>query len=169
MNVIVPKAWILENIDTAIDLLPPNPGSYRAFGGFNAKQTSDGANSVSKAHRDGGYMSFISHSYIGDEFFTDLFPLMFDTSDLSNFPGFIGSNHAGPNNMGPLKSDWTKACPLDWTPKERDEKCKILCVFFFSSKQELVFRSSPCESHWLYPPTQSKAFLSKKQFTVLKC
>jgi hypothetical protein len=126
INVIVPKVWILANIDTAVEKFPPNPSSYRAFGGFNAKETSDGANSVSKAHRDGGYMFFFSHSDF-NEHFSDLFPLMFDTSDLSNFPGFIGSNHAGPNAMGPLKSDWTKACPLDWTPEERDEKCKSVC------------------------------------------
>merc|ERR1712176_283506 len=25
--------------------------------------------------------------------------------------------------MGPLKDDWTKACPLEWTQDERDEKC----------------------------------------------
>jgi hypothetical protein len=29
--------------------------------------------------------------------------------------------------MGPLKSNWTKSCTLDWTPEERDEKCKSVC------------------------------------------
>jgi len=25
--------------------------------------------------------------------------------------------------MGPLKEDWTVACPLEWPQEERDEKC----------------------------------------------
>ena len=159
MNVIVPKAWILANIDTAVDLLPPNPESYRAFGGFSAKETSDQANSVSKAHRDGGYMCVLPYSDF-DELVGDLLPQMFDRSDLSNFPGFIGSNHAGPNSMGPLKSDWTKSCPLDWTPEERDEKCKSVCGSCVLIETLLI-------SLTLQP--YSKAFLSKKRSTVLKC
>ena len=49
-----------------------------------------------------------------------------------NFPAFLGLNHhLGPNIRGPLKHDWTKACPVNWTRKERDEKCipALECVF----------------------------------------
>jgi len=109
-------------------MFPPNPNGYRAFGG-RTPATSDQANGLSQAHRDGGYMVTFAHTSIpgvpfpsiDDSFFTDLFPKMFDTSD--GFPGFIGSNHVGPNTMGPMKEDWTKACPLEWTEEERDEKC----------------------------------------------
>merc|ERR1719445_1213534 len=58
-----------------------------------------------------------------DEFFTLTFPAWYDTSDESNFPGFLGANHAGINTRGPLKSDWTKRCPVEWSQEERDEKC----------------------------------------------
>ena len=122
INVIIPKVWILANIDTAVDRFF-DQNTYRAFGGFSAKETSDQANSVSKAHRDGGYMHYVLLTDF-DELVGDLLPQMFDRSDLSNFPGYIGSNHAVPTLMGPLKSDWTKSCPLDWTSEERDEKCK---------------------------------------------
>jgi hypothetical protein len=55
-------------------------------------------------------------------------------SDPSEFPGFIGSNHCGPNTRGPLKDDWTKACPMEWTTEERDEKC--------ISQQEAIYGTS---------------------------
>ena len=134
-NVIIPKEWILQNTDKAVELYPPHPTGYRAFGGRNAGATSDQANSLSQAHRDGGYWYgfLLSDSLkeapglsrfglLDDAFYAGLFQEMYDTSD--GFPGFIGSNHAGPNVMGPLKDDWTKACPVDWTDEERNEKCK---------------------------------------------
>ena len=124
LNVIVPKKWILQNIDSAVELVPPSPWSFRAFGGRASGPSSDQSNALSDAHREGGYMIFGAHSLFDDLFYTHLFPGIYDTSDKTNFPGFIGSNHAGPNTRGPLKSDWTKACPLNWTQEERDEKCK---------------------------------------------
>ena len=56
-------------------------------------------------------------------FWGNLFPKMFDISDKSNFPPVFGSNHAGFLTTGPLKEDWTKPCPREWTFKERSEKC----------------------------------------------
>ena len=47
---------------------------------------------------------------------------MYDTTT-DNFPGFIGSNHIPAFFRGPLKSDWTQPCPMDWTDEERNEKC----------------------------------------------
>mmetsp|Transcript_47156 Transcript_47156/g.52713 ORF Transcript_47156/g.52713 Transcript_47156/m.52713 type:complete len:703 (-) Transcript_47156:137-2245(-) len=137
VNIIIPKEWILKNIDKAVELMPPSPLGYRAYGGRNAGATSDQANSLSQAHREGGYHIFAGLVDTGipgfftydDSFFTDLFPEMYDTSD--GFPSYLGGNHAGPNTMGPLKDDWTKACPLDWTDKERTEKC--------ISQQEIIY------------------------------
>lgn len=39
------------------------------------------------------------------------------------YPGIYGSNHQGPNSYGPLKSDFTKPCPLDLTEQEREAQC----------------------------------------------
>ena len=36
------------------------------------------------------------------------------------------ANHASINTRGPLKEDWSKGCPLDWSKEERDEKCVSL-------------------------------------------
>ena len=30
---------------------------------------------------------------------------------------------AMPNDYGPLKSDWTKPCPFDWSKEEKLDKC----------------------------------------------
>ena len=125
-NVIVPKKWVLSDMDSAMTHLGLSSAQYAAFGGWNMESTSDQSNALSQAHRDGAYMFFLPVSFITDDFYSQLFPLMYDTSNKTNFPGFIGSNHAGINTKGPLKDDWTKACPLDWTVEERDEKCKFI-------------------------------------------
>ncbi len=125
-NVIIPKEWVLSDIGTAITYLPLSSAQYATFGGRNMAATSDQSNALSQAHRDGGYMFMLPHAALTDEFYAGLFPLMYNTSNTTKFPGFIGSNHAGVNTMGPLKDDWTKACPLDWTTEERKEKCKCI-------------------------------------------
>ena len=61
-------------------------------------------------------------------------PLLLPNSDKSNFPGFLGANHAGINTRGPLKEDWTKPCPYDWPQEERDEKCISLQESIWGTK-----------------------------------
>ena len=145
-GVLVPEKWILDNIETTAELFPPSESAYRAFGGKTASATNDKMNSVPPAHREAGFMRFFvfggeiakslgqpqdANAAYNDDFFRVIFPNWFDTSDKSNFPGFIGSNHAAVDIRGPLKSDWTKACPLDWSQRERDEKCISLqeCIW----------------------------------------
>eukprot|EP00555_Chaetoceros_dichaeta_P001477 CAMPEP_0198279622 /NCGR_PEP_ID=MMETSP1447-20131203/67031_1 /TAXON_ID=420782 /ORGANISM="Chaetoceros dichaeta, Strain CCMP1751" /LENGTH=71 /DNA_ID=CAMNT_0043974821 /DNA_START=557 /DNA_END=768 /DNA_ORIENTATION=- len=41
----------------------------------------------------------------------------------NSFPPMYGSNHAGPYNVGPLRSDWTQNCPFDWTNEKREREC----------------------------------------------
>lgn len=131
-NIILPKKWILENIDVIMELETMQQAKwgslivdmYMAFGGHSSRATSDQANSLSQAHRDGGFMTFaIPHDKLSTlHFYSDLLPKMYDTSS-GSFPGFIGSNHAGTNTLGPLKSNWSVACPTEWTLKERYDKC----------------------------------------------
>ena len=130
-NVLIPAKWILENLDTAVAAAPPDTG-YKAFGGKAASAVSDQMDSLSNAHRAAGYMTGAPfESVYNDIFFSTIFPQMYDTTDKSSFPAFLGGNHAGINTRGPLKSDWTKACPLEWTQEERDEKCVSLqeCIW----------------------------------------
>ena len=67
--------------------------------------------------------------------------------DPDNFPPFIGANHASPFVRGPLKSDWTKACPEDWSQTERDEKCECpiskLVYVILRTKKAIIFHLTP--------------------------
>jgi hypothetical protein len=68
---------------------------------------------------------FISHDMLSPLlFYSDLLPSMYDTSSGDSFPGFIGLNHVGTNILGPLKSDWTEACPMELTLEECADKCE---------------------------------------------
>ncbi len=127
-NVLVPQSWLDESEENIKILLENNAyetGSpYYAYG-FATAGLSDQANSLSKAHRDAAAMVLFFNLESGDEanFWSNLFPKMFDVSDKTKFPPVFGSNHAGPLLTGPLKEDWTKPCPREWTFKERNEKC----------------------------------------------
>lgn len=116
INLLVPQKYIEENFD------PTWAGYsvtfYYAFGS-GSSSASDQANSLGPAHRTAGYKRIIPAA----DFFPSMFGEMFDISDKTNFPSIQGSNHVGPAYMGPLKDDWTKACPVEWTQEERDEKC----------------------------------------------
>eukprot|EP00984_Skeletonema_dohrnii_P021690 scaffold10883_cov95-Skeletonema_dohrnii-CCMP3373.AAC.1 len=126
--VLVPQSWLdesEENMKTVLKnrahgLAPP----YHAFGGA-AASASDQANALSQAHRDAAFGVLFFHTSADEEanFWGNLFPKMFDISDKTNFPPVFGSNHAGFLTTGPLKEDWTKPCPREWTFEERGEKC----------------------------------------------
>ena len=131
LNILVPVKYYLENEDA----LSKVPLFYLSFGA-NVPFTTDQANSLSQAHRDAGTMSVaVPMEYFDDKFWTEEFPKMYDTTDPDSFPGFLGSNHAGAYMRGPLKEDWTKACPLDWTQEERDEKCIPLQEAIYGTKE----------------------------------
>lgn len=152
---LVSKSYILENVQAAAAQFPLGAPVYNAFGGFTAK-TSDQMNALSSAHRDAGFW-FTLVEVISPEIYENqtapVLPLSPVNNDIffehggvfqtmyglnveagetgDNFPAFLGLNHLGPNIRGPLKHDWTKACPVNWTRKERDEKCipALECVF----------------------------------------
>jgi len=130
VNMIVPAKYVADNPNAsdAFDHL-----FYGAFGA-NVPYATDQANALSEAHRLGGFMAVLTHDSLDESFYTDIFPQMFDTTDPSNFPSFVGSNHAGPNTRGPLKEDWTKPCPLNWTTAERDDKCISLQEAIWGTK-----------------------------------
>lgn len=106
-------------------------GHYFAFGS-GTQFMSDQANSVPHSHRNGATMIFGDFNV--DSFYEDIFPKMYDTTDKTNFPGFIGPNHASLVKSGPMKDDWTKACPLEWTMEERAKKCIPLQEIIWGTK-----------------------------------
>mmetsp|Transcript_37861 Transcript_37861/g.55342 ORF Transcript_37861/g.55342 Transcript_37861/m.55342 type:complete len:483 (+) Transcript_37861:8-1456(+) len=123
-RVLVPQSWLDESEENIKTVLEHATGSllYNAFGGA-AASGSDQANSLSQAHRNAAFMASFFNDDFDDFFWGNLFPQMFDISDKTKFPPVFGSNHAGPFAAGPLKEDWTKSCPREWTFEERREKC----------------------------------------------
>ncbi len=121
-KVLVPQSWIDESEEN-IDILLKTAvrPMYYAYGVATAG-FSDQADSLSQAHRDAAVMVDL-FDYDDTDFWSNLFPKMFDISDKTKFPPVFGSNHAGPLLTGPLKEDWTKACPKDWTFEERSKNC----------------------------------------------
>eukprot|EP00985_Skeletonema_marinoi_P023134 scaffold15149_cov194-Skeletonema_marinoi.AAC.1 len=122
-GVLVPQSWFDESEENRKTLQEYEVGArYYAFGGA-AASGSDQANSLSQAHRNAAFMvKFYSLDDL-DDFWGNLFPQMFDVSDKTKFPPVFGSNHAAFLAAGPLKEDWTKPCPREWTFQERREKC----------------------------------------------
>jgi len=133
LNLLVPAKYYLENPDATTQFAL----YYMVFGPkSNAKYGSDQANALSVAHRNAGNMAVQKPlEYFDDAFYTNVFPKMFDTSDPTYFPGFVGSNHAGAHVRGPLKADWTKACPIEWTTAERDKNCISLQEAIWGTKR----------------------------------
>jgi hypothetical protein len=131
-NILVPVKYYLEHPQEAREQFPLYYTSFNK----RTKHTSDQANALSEAHREAGNMAVtMPMEYFNDKFYSELFPKVFDTTDPENFPGFIGSNHAGAHIRGPTKGDWTKACPLDWSQEERDDKCIPLQETIYGTKR----------------------------------
>lgn len=120
--VLVPQSWIDESEEN-IDILiknSVNPGNYHAYG-VDTYSFSDQADSLPQTLREAATMSIGLST--NEYFWSDLFPKMYDISDKTKFPAVFQSNHVTHSAHGPLKDDWTKVCPLEWTVEERKEKC----------------------------------------------
>jgi hypothetical protein len=117
--VLVPQSWI-DDSEENIDTLLQYAGLYYAYG-VATYSFSDQANSLPQTAREAAVMS--GNLWSNDYFWSELFPKMYDISDKTKFPAVFQSNHHAPSTHGPLKDDWTKACPLEWTFEERKEKC----------------------------------------------
>ena len=130
-GLLIPKAWVEKvGVESAMEklgttsvggglIIPSFIMGYYTFA--SAAVTSDQANSLSQAHRDAGVM--LSGVTRDETFWRDIAPEMYDLDDPTNFPPMFGSNHAGNGLTGPLKDDWTKPCPSDWTFAERALGC----------------------------------------------
>jgi hypothetical protein len=127
--VLVPQFWIDESEENIDTLLKYAPIPYYAYG-VDAYSFSDQANSLPQSAREAAVMAIMAVGpnsegivQVNEYFWSELFPKMYDISDKTNFPAVYQSNHAGPSAHGPLKDDWTKGCPLEWSFEERKEKC----------------------------------------------
>jgi hypothetical protein len=133
LNLLIPQKFIDENFETVLEeefWWFAGSSFYLAFGSGTVS-ASDQANSLGAAHRTAGLKRVDIPASL---FYSDYFGQYYDLSDKSNFPSFQGSNHIGAEHMGPLKDDWTKACPDEWTMEERDDKCVSIQETIYGTK-----------------------------------
>ena len=129
---LMPQSWLEENWDTFKENFLTGD-EYYSFGGA-ATTASDQANALSQAHRDAA--TNIGLPVRDENFWTNLFPQMFSSSDKTNFPPVANSNHAaGVGDFGPLKEDWTKPCPDEYTLEMRDAKCISFQEFIYGTER----------------------------------
>ena len=120
--VLIPKEWMMKNKDKVISLMGMSPvPPYLAFGGVTGNAQDTSVTSLSKAHREAGFMLFFA---VITEYVWEMLNEMYDFSDSTNTPAYVGGNHYPHDVFGPLKSDTTMLCNTTyWTFEEADEQC----------------------------------------------
>jgi len=120
-----------------IDFFLLTDGNGHALGG-NLNISSDGMTPQPKGYRDAAVQIMLSPSLFDgnyteyEEYISEVQAKVLGhlgvqaaeaNGDASSFPGFTEANHQPGWYGGPLKSDWTKACPLDISAEQREELC----------------------------------------------
>merc|ERR1712238_640295 len=131
-NPIIPRTVLLKNKAYWVKFVSffvssPHGGFFQVpFYLAHADKTDDQMSSLSTPHRKGAVMVFDNlpaeggHEGGSEKWFS----LIFEGMDFNDdFPGVFGSNHIVPNTLGPIKTDWTKPCPSDWSNEKREEEC----------------------------------------------
>lgn len=140
---LLPKKCILENREYFLEFFaligqtPVGLGSFYVAFGVDAEITNDQTTSVSDAYREAGVQFMHPLNYILPEFdfvYEDIMSMCYDTEDKDNFPPIFGSNHAGATLLGPMKSNWTKSCPAEWTLEQRESDCISIQEAIYGTK-----------------------------------
>merc|ERR1712238_162180 len=133
-NPIIPRTVLLKNKAYWVEFVSliaasPHGGFFQVpFYLAHADKTDDQMSSLSTPHRKGAVMVFdhlnavseLASKYRSEKWFS----LIFEGMDFNgDFPGVFGSNHIVPNTLGPIKTDWTKPCPLEWSNEKGEEEC----------------------------------------------
>jgi len=121
-NVLVPREWMMNNKDRAIELIAASPGPpYLAFGGNAAIAHDASTTSLSQSHREAGMMVFVP---LVEENAWKFINEMYDLSDANNMPAYLGGNHYNHYAFGPLKNNTTTMCNVfEWTREKVEEYC----------------------------------------------
>jgi hypothetical protein len=134
----IPVAALADKEDRPfwIDLFLKGIG-HHALGG-NVNISSDGMTPQPKGYRDAAVQIMLGPSLFDgnytkyEEYISEVQAKVLShlgveaakaNGDASSFPGFTEPNHQPGWYGGPLKTDWTKACPLDISAEEREELC----------------------------------------------
>ncbi|EJK47855.1 hypothetical protein THAOC_33399 [Thalassiosira oceanica] len=139
--VLVPKDFLVDGSAIPTGSATMNdrfiPMTYMAFGP-GTMNGSDGMDSVSRAMRIAGTWSglpLVDPGNPGMAVYDDNFFMYKEVDQTSGYlPAFINPMHVGPYTRGPMKANWNKACPLEWSKKRRDRDCFSLQESIFGTK-----------------------------------
>ena len=124
-----PIEALIDDMETisqlvAVDVLTFESGAAIYPMGGAIRSSTDQTTSLSPIRRSAGFLKAV----LDEETRNAYYDIIYGNGDGTPFVGdvFPGSschNHALVYEMGPLKNDWTKSCPVDWPQEERVEKC----------------------------------------------
>lgn len=125
-----PITELTENLESMARMLTDEIFSSEASGttfyalGGEIPFSHDQTTSLSPTRRLAGFLKTVPDDAYRSAYYDIFYGNGDGTPFVGNdFPGSSCHNHALAFEMGPLKTDWTKACPTNWTQAERDEKC----------------------------------------------
>ena len=129
-NAQLPVEWLYldRGLPTLLALVKEGLGGPSTYIlGAETAVADDGMTSVPDFQRKAGFMLFLSGGELVESFLRGSFDeYIGGNSATKPFPGGTGYNHISATELGPLKSDWTKACPDSLSDKEKAEQCVSL-------------------------------------------
>lgn len=116
----IPRDLLVNNREVILPLLieASRIGFVYVLGG-NVAIGDDGLSAIPESRRQSG---FLMHVPDGAPFESRVLKAIYEETG-TNFPGILCHNHMGLGATGPLKSDWTKACPKSLSAEEKAEQC----------------------------------------------
>lgn len=124
----VPEAWLASKNDLVLETFANLYGGYGVPGGHvtggDVAIAHDQMNAVPLTERRSGFSAASFGALPSDLQEKLLTAFLNETiSAGTEFPGISEFNHICTDSYGPLKSDFTKLCPTNFTTEEKDEKC----------------------------------------------
>lgn len=133
-----PLDVILNKLDEIVEIMAeetcsfPNSIAY-LMGGF-IPLADDGVTSFPSHRRNAAFFRFVRADSFRERYFQVFHDWHGQAITGENFPGSASHNHGFAFEMGPLKEDWTKPCPVDWPQVDRQEKCVSQFESFWGTK-----------------------------------
>ena len=126
-SALVPIEWLKQKNDEVRNFLQNVANSCHLIGGVTDK-AHDQTTSVNPFQRTSGLQCVIINEYNSfpyeQHYRTQFLPYM--ATAAGKFPGGAEYNHIAPNQVGPLKSNWTIPCPQTYTKAEQAVNCVSL-------------------------------------------
>lgn len=137
-NALVPVDWLYleRGIPTLLALVKGGLGGPSTYIlGAQTAVSDDGLTSVPDFQRKAGFMLFLTGGELFESFVRGSFEEYIGGNSSKAFPGGSNYNHLSAIAYGPLKDDWTKACPDSLSDFEKTQQCVSLQESVWGTEQ----------------------------------